>query len=132
MQTLAVLPPTPINFEIKHFDTAVWVPLSSTPELSSHVNVELFNSYNNTQKLENRLQTDKKTDWLKGIQMDTKTKKKPKNPALSLVNAGSSDRVFVLSTKCGGFQPNGHIVASSHMMMIKRTERSEGGSSKAT
>ena len=83
-------------------------------------------------KLENRLRTDEKTDWHKGIQMDTKTKKKPKNPALSLVNAGSSDRVFVLSTKCGGFQPNGHIVASSHMMMIKRTERSEGGSSKAT
>ena len=48
MQTLAVLPLTPINFEIKHFDTEVRVRFSSTPELSSHVNAELFNSYNNT------------------------------------------------------------------------------------
>ena len=46
--------------------------------------------------------------------MDTKTKKQIKKPTLSLVNAGSPDRVSVLSTKCGGCHPKGLIVANSH------------------
>ena len=47
--------------------------------------------------------------------METKTKKKKiKKPTLSLVNAGSPDRVSVLSTKCGGCHPKGLIVASSY------------------
>ena len=45
MQTLAVLPLTSIIFGIKHFDTEVRVFLSSCPELNSHINAELFNSY---------------------------------------------------------------------------------------
>ena len=51
--------------------------------------------------------------------MDTKTKKKIKKPTLSLVNASPSDRVSVLSTKCGGRHPKGLIDASSHK--IKQT-----------
>ena len=39
--------------------------------------------------------------------------KKIKNPTLPLVNAGPPDRIYVLSTKCGGCHPNGIIVASS-------------------
>ena len=65
-------------------------------------------------KLENRLRTDKKPYRHEDIQMNTKTKRKSKKPTLSLVNAGPSDRVSVLTTKCGGCHPKGLIVASSH------------------
>ena len=52
--------------------------------------------------------------------MDKKNKKnkKSKKLTLSLVNVGHSDRVSVLSTKCGGCHTKGLIVASSHK--IKR------------
>ena len=65
-------------------------------------------------KLENRSQTDEKTDWDEDIQMDTKTKKKPKKPTLPHVNPGLPERVSVLSTKCDGCHTKGLIVASSH------------------
>ena len=48
MQTLAALPPTPINFGIKHFDTEVQAFLSSSLNQGSHIKAELFNSYNKT------------------------------------------------------------------------------------
>ena len=41
-------------------------------------------------------------------------RKKIKKSTLSLVNDGPSDRVSVLSTKCGGCHPKGLIVASSY------------------
>ena len=44
----------------------------------------------------------------------SKTKQKNlKKPKLSLVNAGPRNRVSILSTKCGGCQPKGLIVACS-------------------
>ena len=55
-----------------------------------------------------------KTECHKDKQMETKSKKKFKKPTLSLVNAGSPDRVSVLSAKCGGCHPKGPIVASLH------------------
>ena len=48
--------------------------------------------------------------------MDRKTKENFKNLTLALVNAGPTDRVSVLSTKCGGCHSKGLIVASSHKM----------------
>ena len=64
----------------------------------------------------------KKPDWHENIQMDTKIKKRFKKPTLFLVNVGPSDRVSVLSTKCGGCHLKGLIVATSHkikqIMMI--------------
>ena len=51
---------------------------------------------------------------MKKYRWTQKQRKKIKKPTLSLVNAGSPDRVSVLSTKCGGCDPKGLIVASSH------------------
>ena len=51
---------------------------------------------------------------MKTYRWTQKQRKKIKKPTLSLVNAGSPDRVSVLSTKCGGCDPKGPIVASSH------------------
>ena len=64
--------------------------------------------------------TSPATPWVqKLIDMKTyrwtqKQRKKIEKPTLSLVNAGPPDRVYVLSTKCGGCHPRGSIVASSH------------------
>ena len=64
-------------------------------------------------RLENRMQTDKKTD-MKIYRWTQKQRKTFKKPTLYLVNPGAPDRVTVLSTKYGGFRPKGLIIASSH------------------
>ena len=79
---------------IQKFDFFRVPPLNQ----SSHINAELFTSYKRPKKIENRLQTDDKSDSHEDIQMGTKSK----NPILSLANAGPPDRVSVLFTKYGG------------------------------
>ena len=79
---------------IQKFDFFRVPPLNQ----SSHINAELFTSYKRPKKIENRLQTDKKSDSHEDIQMGTKSK----NAILSLSNAGPPDRVSVLFTKYGG------------------------------
>ena len=51
---------------------------------------------------------------MKTCRWTQKQRKKFKKPTLSLVNAGPSDRVSELCTKCGGCHPKGFILASSH------------------